>query len=238
MPSLCWASLGDMLLFRIMRRFHLYPLFLVVLSFSGFLLPLAAERLWFLENGVLENLQLVHLALACVLTSIVGFRLWKNGSPHTPGIFVIALGLLWATHRETDGFWEVTEKSAGFALIRGLIFAAGVSLACVKIKSCLATLRTFISTAPIRNFAMGSAGYISAQIIPVLIFPGSRLMKRVCEESLELVFGSYVLIGAAGLFSLAITPVSSASSDLPENEIDSGFLHPQPVSHHHSNPDA
>lgn len=176
----------------------LYAIALLTFLVSLVFLPGNHFARRFLENGPVEMLQLAHFVTASLVLLCALFYAFRDKISDRFGLLFIFLGLVWCTHRETDGIWQATDPSLAFEVIRAVLSGILAVLALTRFQSCWTTFRRYLRWGLVRNFAWGVAGYAIVQILSPVIrnATGSRFYKRAVEESFELFFSALFMFGA------------------------------------------
>ncbi len=192
-----------------------YLIFLAALVAAGSFVPNHLRKPWFLENGIIEDFQLCHLTLGALVSACLFFLALSKRLPEQAGSALILFCFLWASNRELDGFWEPGGRhSDTFDAIRFLLSICIGAVALLRFRSCYEMLKKWGNRQSFLAFYYGVAGYLIAQLLSAAIYDlgSSRLFKRSFEESIELLAGAFLLIGALELYAAVRAETKLATS--------------------------
>lgn len=186
---------------RLRRQLYFYYPFLA-LCLIGMGLTLTDEALirrWFLEGGLIECIQLANLVAALVLVGAATVLSFMHLLPERWGLLVMVWGFCWAVNREMDGLWiDYFERKDIYHIFMWLFGALGVATLGYRFSEIWSVFLQQMRAQYFKLFYVGAGGYVFSQIVASIFFNlgASRQLKRIGEESMELIFGTFFVFAA------------------------------------------
>lgn len=190
-------------------RYVVYAMYLALLlvlighlctSYRG-----GVRRSFFEDNEIVENIQIFNIFLGAIIVLWSARILFAERDPLVWPVLCVAIGLLWATNRELDRFWEDRNLESTYKFFQFFFGFAGASLLVLRFSVCWREYKKWALSLPMLFFYCVVALWIVAEVsggildevsLADMTRQESRAFKRIVEETIEMFSTSFVLFGA------------------------------------------